>query len=203
MLYDNYRNRILRYAEILKRILRLVPVYIASAVVLVVFFSFVMTVKGTVTQFNYKNHMEYGSDIEYTAISLFGKARFEYSPKGEDAWSATMPELPGEYDVRVVSNGAFGYKIKNMDPLHIYPKRTKITVSADSVQYGEKPLAEADLGKGDRIECENFIFESYSKAKTKIKADYASVKIFNEAGEDVTFAYEIDTPYCEVNIIPR
>ncbi|MBQ8448836.1 MAG: transglutaminase domain-containing protein [Clostridia bacterium] len=203
MLYDNYRKKILQRAAFLRQLLRFVPVIIAGLVVIFSAVTALLLAKGTLTGVSFTNHAEYGSAHEYKANAFLSKAYFEYSPRGQEQWSAETPKNPGEYDVRVVSGGIFGKKYKYIDVLSIYPRRIAVTAEGGEVPYGTTPVATADLGAGDRIVCDKFVYESLVLKETKVKADYASVKIYNSEGEDVSYAYEIDTPYSDVTITPR
>ncbi|MBQ9746317.1 MAG: hypothetical protein IJW21_05795, partial [Clostridia bacterium] len=212
MLYDNYREKILRRAEILRKIIRFMPVIIAAVSVLLVSAVGLTVLKGTVTDVNFTNSMEYGSTPAGSATALLSKAYFEYSPTGAEQWSTEAPALPGEYDVRVVSLNAFGgKKYKYIDVLTVYPKKVDVTVKDPTITYGVNPESGgadtpellADLREGDRIVCGGFIYEDALSVATKIKADVTKISIYNEAGEDVTYAYEIATPYTDVMILPR
>lgn len=203
MLYDNYREKILKRAAFLRKLFRFVPVMIAAFVVLLSAMLAFVLAKGTVTEVNFANHLQYGSTPSFTASAIWSEAYFEYSSLGKEQWSAETPSLPGEYDVRVATRGVFGTRYKYIDVLHIYPRRIDVTMAGSNVTYGTTPLAAASLAAGDRVVCEKFVYESNVLANTKIKADYSTVKIYNAAGEEITDAYEIDTPYADVSISPK
>ena len=131
MLYDNYKRKILRQAEILRH--RFVPVVIVLGVLLLGITAALLTAKGAITGISFKNHMEYGGVPENKVTAFLSSAHFEYTPVGEEEWSREVPKLPGEYDVRVVANGFLGTKIKYVDVLYIYPRRIDVGIEGGTV----------------------------------------------------------------------
>jgi hypothetical protein len=83
-------------------------------VLLTVFIVFAIAA-GTVTDVNFSNSMVYGSGTVNHASAFLSDTSFEYRLKGESEWSSETPKMPGDYDVRVVSNGFFGtrYQFSN------------------------------------------------------------------------------------------
>ena len=203
MQYENYRNKIMRRAAALRRVIHFSPVITAAIIVFAAVFTVLAIAAGTVTDVSFANSAAYGSAPVHSASAFLSKSSFEYRLKGESEWSSEAPKMPGAYDVRVVTSGFFGTRYKNLDTFHVYPRRVSVTADAETIKYGETPLVKAALNHGDRIVCESFVFESNVLANTKIKANASAIKIYNAAGEDVTYAYELETPYSDITVTKR
>jgi hypothetical protein len=161
MLYDNYRNKILQRAQAIRKAIYVSPVIAAVFAIILALLITIAVAVGTVTSISFANNASYGESAPHKATAFLSKAHFEYSPKGEDNWSAETPALPGSYDARVVSKGFFGKHYKYVDVFHIYPRRIDIRIQGGSISYGENPAVNAiGLAEGDRIECGEFIYES-------------------------------------------
>ncbi len=203
MLYDNYRNKILRRAAALRQVIHLSPVITAALIVFITVFTVLALAAGTVTDVSFANSASYGSGPAHSASAFLSDTSFEYRLKGVSEWSSETPKMPGDYDVRVVTKGFFGTRYKELDTFHVYPRRVSVTAAETSIAYGETPLAKAALNYGDKVVCESFVFESNVLANTKIKANASAVRIYNAEGEDVTYAYEIETPYSDITVTKR
>lgn len=152
MLYENYQNKIQRIAEILRRIFRRLPIIIAIASVIFAAIIALTFSKGIITGVSFPESVEYGEAISGSASAFMSKATLEYSKKGENAWSAQIPVMPGEYDVRASAQAAFGMtRYGKVLSFTITPKKISVTVGDSSVRYGDMPNVYAVLANKDRL----------------------------------------------------
>ncbi len=204
MLYDKYQNKILKRASILRKFLRFLPVIIALLCAAVLAAVTVIFTKGIVYSVNIPSSIEYGKIPRCTASALFSEAYLEYSPKGENAWGTEPPIMPGEYDVRAAAKSAFGkIKYKEGYSLTIGKRNISITLGETSAVYGETPDFRAELAFEDTLICEGFHYENVMAESTGVWAEAEKVKIVDKNGQDVTAAYNIDTPVSTLQILPR
>ena len=204
MLYDKYQNKILRRARILQKIYKKLPIIITVLVILIVTAIAVTIAKGTVYGAQIPQSIEYGDFKGCKAYAFLSAVEFEYSPKGEENWNRETPFLPGDYDVRTVSYGSFGaIKYGNTKSFTIMPRKISVELEEKDVIYGIVPPFTADLGFEDTLVCEDFKYENIILKETRVCAETSSIKILDKNGNDVTYAYEISTPYCDVKIAPK
>lgn len=207
MLYDSYYKKISKIADFWKKVFKhIVLICIALGLILATIIAF-MVVKGMV--FDDKNQSEsieitYGGALSLNSNALFSDVVYEYSDDDGKTWSSQPPIFPGEYKVRSVSNGIFGQsRYGKVYSLTISPKEIEVNVVEKEILYGELLSVSADLSYGDTVYCDNFIYEDISKQTTSVLPDIEAVKILNEDGEDITFAYSIKPVSATVSLQPR
>lgn len=199
MLYETYQKRINKIANVLAKILRMLPFIIAGIAVILLTVTVLLAAKGTVTGFQCTTEFTYGSLPECSAKAFLSDVRYEFreAPNGE--WKEGLPKFPGTYSVRAVGLTAFGNDRYSREETVLVLQKTLSVFSETAMEYGDIPKVLADgLVNQDRIVCDEFIFTpsigedssiSDSILSLKVTPDLDAVSIFDENGNDVTSAY--------------
>ena len=226
MLYENYQKKILKVAEVLLKIIRLLPVIIPSIALVVAAIATLLALMGNISGFTCEAETVYGEHVRCEASAFLSKVWYEYSEDGV-TWSEEHPKMPGEYQLRAVSNASFGEK-KYSDPKSFTITKRSLTVSVDNqeIVYGETLSVSADTAYNDVVVCDRFVADdawlstgvatsssagdfassqlnSVSGKKFDIAPEKSSIKILDEQGNDVTDAYVIDTATTEITLKSR
>ena len=193
MRYNNYEQRVDKMVKAKKFILRHLVLIVCLSILAVATVVCLCSIKGTVIEGDAPLSFEYGQDFEYDASAVFNSVTYQFKAEGSDEWTSEVPKEAGEYSVRAVSNGLFGdVRYGEVKTFTISPKSLDVTIKEDSVTYGENPTLQADLAKGDVIECSEFDFADFTKETTTVKPDSESLVIRNSDGKDVTSSYKIN-----------
>ena len=109
MLYEEYRRKMLKIANI-KRVLRRYRVLIVAVLAaLVALTAAFLSVRGIVYDCVHgEESVVYGERPAYSAKALFGRVSYEYAPADSDDWTFEFPKGIGEYKVRGVASRTFG-----------------------------------------------------------------------------------------------
>lgn len=97
MNYEAYQGKVLRVANVLKRIFKHIALIIGviSAVVLLVI-AFLST-KGMILEVGeVKSQITYGENMTFDVDALFSRVEYEYSALESDEWSTDEPTLVGK-----------------------------------------------------------------------------------------------------------
>ena len=204
MLYDRYAEKIRRYAQIRDNILRYkIPIICTLAAIIVAWSGFLIT-KGIITeQISGDSEYVYGDTVSFKAKALFSDVVFEYSSGGE--WSAEVPVLPGEYQVRAVSNQSFGRNnYSDTFSFVINKKQVTLSVKDHSVEWKDIPeITAAGLVKGDVLQGANVTLSGIGVGESVAHIDGNSAVIVNKDGKDMTAAYTVTASDSTVNVVPR
>lgn len=197
MKYDEYKDRILK-------VKKAKTVAFRFRFLILGFFAIVASV--SVTLFNTKgiitsektmerNSIEYGEVFEYSAdafLSSDKNVHYEFSKSELDEWSSEQPIHPGTYKYRAYSYNNYMKKTYgNIHTFTITPKAASISITSDSIDYGNKPeITTEGLINGDSIVDYDFTYDGYGKTLTpEVQVDLASVKVESTSGEDRTDCY--------------
>ena len=204
MLYEEYARKIRRYAQIRDSILRFkIPIICALAAILAAVSGFLIT-KGTVTeQISGDDEYVYGDNLSFGAKALFSDVTYEYFDGAE--WSTDEPFMPGEYQVRAVTERSFGRNgYSDSFSFVISQRSATLSVSDKSVQWKDAPSTRATgLVKGDTLESATARLENESVGDTTADVDCDSAVIRTKSGYDVTAAYILTTQTTDITVIPR
>ncbi len=193
MRYNSYEQRVDKMVKAKKFVLRHLVLIVCLSILAVATVVCLCSIKGTVIEGDAPLSFEYGQDFEYEASAVFNSVTYQFKAEGSDEWTSVVPKEVGTYSVRAVSNGLFGdVRYGEVKTFTISPKSLDVTIKEDSVTYGENPTLQADLAKGDVIECSEFDFADFTKETTTVKPDSESLVIRNSDGKDVTSSYEIN-----------
>ena len=189
MLYENYRKKIIKVADILKTVRKFRVLIITFLIALLCVMAVLLGIQGVVFDMSTPPAaIVYGQPFEYEAGAVMGSVRYEYAEDGSDEWTAAQPVRAGSYKVRAVAKGAFGGDRYGAEhSFTIEPKPIDVTLAESSAVYGEQPLLTADLAYSDVIRCVAFSYD-YSQAEADI-SEGTEIRVFDENGEDVTSSY--------------
>ena len=189
MLYENYRKKIIKVADILKTVRKFRVLIITFLIALLCVMAVLLGIQGVVFDMSTPPAViVYGQPFEYEAGAVMGSVRYEYAEEGSDEWTAAQPVRAGSYKVRAVAKGAFGGdRYGAVHSFTIEPKPIDVTLAESSAVYGEQPLLTADLAFSDVIRCVAFSYD-YSQAEADI-SEGTEIRVFDENGEDVTSSY--------------
>lgn len=213
MLYETYQRKIDRVADILAKLVRLIPLFIAVFAVILATVIGLLAVKGTVSEFSCNVQVNYGSSLNCSANSFLSDVRYQYRDVSDEEWLEGLPNFPGTYAVRAVGTTVFGKdRYSNEKTVVIAPKQ--ITVYPESkMEYGDTPKAiSSGLVGSDRILCDDFIILPYkdgdysnenSIAVMKVTPVQDEIIIQDENGNDITSAYVIQIATQEVSVTKR
>ena len=213
MLYENYQKKINRIADILARILRLLPVIITAIAVMGAAVIGLLAAKGTISQFSCQSEIIYGDSLVCSAKAFLSDVRYEYRMNSEEAWVDGLPKLTGTYAVRAVSEDAFGNpRYGKEEKVVILPKNITVGCMGE-MEYGDAPqaLSQGTVGS-DRIVCENFVMEPCEHGKITnedlirvmdVTPVQEQITVLDENGNDITFAYVIQAEKTEVSVVKR
>ena len=233
MLYENYQKKILKVAEVLAKIVRLLPVIIPSVALVLAAIIALLAVKGNIGNFTCDTDMVYGEYMQCEAKAFLSRVWYEYSDDGVD-WSEEYPKMPGKYWVRAVSNASFGGK-KYSEPISFTISKKSLTVSVadQDIIYGDKLNLSADVAYKDIVVCDRYVADdgwlatgvanessandflsgtnSFLSDLTyngegkvcTITPDKSYIKVLDERGKDVTAAYDIDVITTQITLKKR
>ena len=204
MLYEQYANKIKRYARIRDNVLRFkIPIICVISAALLAWAGFLIT-KGMITeQVSGDSEYVYGEGISFKAKALFSDVTFEYSNGGE--WSEEKPIMPGQYQVRAVSDQSFGRR-NHSDPFSfvITQKPLTLSVTDKTVQWRDVPRVAADgLVRGDSFESAAVALSNQGLGQSDANIDASSAVILNANGDNVSAAYLITAQTGVVEVTPR
>ena len=197
MLYDNYEKKILKVANVLSKIVRLLPLIITVLCVILAAVAGLLIAKGTVVKMSVPDKITYGEIPSVEATAFLSDTRFEYRSASKSTWTEEVPKIPGDYYVRAFAEGAFNsIKYSDEKKITVAPRSVDVWVSSKSVVYGENPSVSTDLAFSDRVECDSFTYDNILLESTAVRPDAAFVRFFDENGNDVSTCYK-------VNIVPK
>ena len=103
MLYDNYRRKVVRIADIWKVIKRFRVLIILVLAAALAAAAALLCVRGIVYDVSEcPAEIVYGEQLGYAADAVFGDVRYDYSKDGQK-WTDTQPGRSGSYRVKPVS----------------------------------------------------------------------------------------------------
>lgn len=205
MLYEEYRRKMLKIANI-KRVLRRYRVLIVAVLAaLVALTAAFLGVRGIVYDcVTGGDSIVYGERPAYSAKALFGRVSYEYASADSDDWSSEFPRGIGEYKVRGVASRTFGAPSYGEEyAFTVEPKKIEVKAASASVVYGEEPPLSAALAEGDRIECSSFEYGDESQKTTSVTPVAEAVAVYDAQGKDVTDCYVIGVLPREISFTPR
>ena len=214
MLYETYQKKINRIANLLAKLLRMLPFIIAGFVAVLLTLTVVLSIKGTVTGFQCEvKELTYGSLPECSAKAFLSDVRYEFRKISDVEWNDGLPKLPGTYSVRAVGKTVFGNDRYSKEETIVILQKTLSVFSETEMEYGDIPkiIAEGLVGQ-DRIVCEEFVCtpvdgddftNSDSILALKVEPDLDSISIFDENGDDITSAYIIQLQKKTVSVKKR
>ena len=205
MQYQNYKNKLIRITEILRKIRHfrvLICACLAALFALIIAF---LGTKGIVYDVEFDNpEIVYGQSVDASSKALFSKPSYEYKSTSGGDWSQTPPTEPGEYKIRAVGVSGFGQRRYSDEfTFTIAPKEILIKVSESEIEYGKELTLSGDTEFNDKITCEAYEYGDYTKDKTTVEPILDKIKITNSLGKDVTSSYVITTEETNLTFIEK
>lgn len=192
MLYDKYKQKMLKFKSALKAVVKHRILVICSALIVLSSATGLTVAKGAV--FNSSkcpSQVVYGETLKYTAKAFLSDVYYEYSENGSK-WTTTAPTLVGDYRVRACSKGAFGsVKTGKERKFSIIPKPIDVTIANSEVEYGSLPEVTASLAYKDTIGSVEYLFENVSLQGSNATPIKESITVLSASGKDVTNCYNI------------
>ncbi len=203
MLYETYQKKINRIADLLAKLLRMLPFIIAGFVAILLSVTALLAVKGIVSGFQCETELTYGSLPECSAKAFLSDVRYEFREMPNGEWQDGLPKFPGTYAVRAVGQTVFGNDRYSKEETVLILQKPLSVFSETAMEYGDLPKIIADgLVEQDRIVCDEFVFapsdgDDFTNEDSilvlKVTPDLNAVSIFDENGNDVTSAYLLQT----------
>ena len=192
MMYDNYVNKIQKLAKIKNIIYKLRFVIIGVFTAIVVLIVSLLANKGKISLFEMPEELTYGDSLNIKSESFMSDISYQYRLEGTSEWHDGLPEFAGVYEVRVVTNAAFGENYSDSKKLVINKKPLGISLKSTTIEYGSYPeLNLSGLTSKDHVEHEIYTYEDVTKTNTIVNLNLEALNIVNTEGIDVTSNYEI------------
>ena len=208
MLYDNYKRKILSVGQVLKVIIKFLPLIITLIAAITVISATLVATKGIVSDIDLtQTTVEYGNGFNPHASAFLSDITYEYSADGIN-WTTDYPDEPGTYHVRAVGNASFGNKrYSNAVTFEIAKRKIEVSIpmGVDFI-YGSRDVYAA-VAEGDFVECGNFVFENIKEidentANADITPVLSTIRIFDSRGNDITKShYDISVVTLDSNVV--
>ena len=196
MLYNEYKSKVLRASDILKKIKKALLVALILACVIgaicAVFTLFSGTFIGKLTCEN----IVYGDEISCSARAFLCDVGYEFKlPDG--SWTDEKPFEAGEYFAVGVTKNRFGM-VRKTGPVSFIIEKRQLTLEipelkwnyGDMVPYKASDIVASGLYPSDKLE--NIDFEVIPLLPGKVSVSIGSVmKILDKYERDVTSSYDI------------
>ena len=171
--YQQYENKIQKVAKIIKFIRRHRIAFAAAFLTLAAVFFCLTYCMGIFTQDIECADLIYGEEMNFSAKAFLTDIRFEYAVSGSDSWTDTTPVIPGEYDIRAVSENLYGKeRYSGTASFTLYARDAEIDIPDTFCEYGDlnqeflKTITQtSNLADGDRLTDMVFSIESESWEK--------------------------------------
>lgn len=152
----------------------------------------------------FANTITYGEPYQPTGTAIFEEVTYEYAVVDTDQWDEIAPIRVGNYQVRGKAKNNFNdYYYGKTYYYSIIPKPIKVSYLNDSVVYGEKPQLNLALTYQDQVSDYTMLVNDYSSRETLMEVDLSSLKIFDSAGDDVTYCYTFTQEPSSFKFLPR
>ena len=153
MLYDAYVVKMKKLVKIRNWIIKYKFLLLAIAVIILAgTISFLASIGSISIVNDCKEEIVYGEKIKFEASAFLKEVTYEYRGDGIRQWTTELPIYPGEYEVRGVAKGFFGNnKYTESQEFKILPKEVSLSVSTNTVQYGDNISLSGSLISGDKL----------------------------------------------------
>ncbi|MBR3618068.1 MAG: hypothetical protein IKN46_05260, partial [Acholeplasmatales bacterium] len=198
MRYADYKAKLIRRKAFIKKLIKFIPLIAVLILGLVAGITILVINYGNVNSVSDYTY-NLGEEIDINGSAFMSKTYTEYYDEVLDIWTDTPMKHAGSHKYRVISK-AKQSKYKEGTYV-IEPKEIVVNVKETSITFGDKPTAISDdLINNDYISSCEFEYESLIYSNTRIKPINDTVKISDEAGNDVTGDYIISSEYQAIEI---
>ena len=196
MKYEEFKTKVNKVNKVNKTLFRFRILVFAFLGAIVTVVMTLYSTKGLITsetKFT-QRIFEYGETFEYGATGFLvpeDGMKYEFCSSDGD-WSETVPTHPGSYSYRPYNYNNYGVKICGTEQAFVInPKTASITISSDSIEYGEKPeVSYVGLINGDTVTSYNIIYEGFGSVDSPIASiDLNSIKVESKDGDDMSDCY--------------
>ena len=203
--YDKYKRKVIKTYKKRKFFKKYKFVLIAIGVILVGAVTTLLIMRGMPAETpELPETLSYGETLEYSVpkAMLGGETgHFEFYNTETKAWEVVAADsfaVPGDYQVKFVSNRVFGATSERELPnVVVSPKEVFVQIKTTSVPYGNSlskddiDLEKLALLDGDSIQSVEFEYDD-TKNKTDVIVKEGTLKIINKNGKDVTKNYSFN-----------
>ncbi|MDE6441719.1 MAG: transglutaminase-like domain-containing protein [Clostridia bacterium] len=205
MLYEQYRSRIAKVADVLGAIRKYRILIILICAFIAALTATLLGVSGIVYDMSEcPAEVVAGEELPYRAGAIFNHVTYEFSVNGSNEWTEQKPARPAEYLVRCVSNDIAGKpRYGKTHAFTIIPRTVVVTADCSSAVYGELPPVKAQLLYSDTITCSEFTYSDYTTATTTVEPVAEAICAYDENGNDVSYTYNFQTQSCQMDFIKR
>lgn len=224
--YDQYENKIKKFAKFRNVLKRFRFLFIAIFALLIAAAATLLVLKGSFSGEIKIASSVYGEEFaDPEGVSAFlSSVSYEYAIEGSDEWNSRKPVKAGKYTVRAVSDKTVGKGYGKSASFEIKPREVVFTIESDSVEYGgipektsllpytEDAVAEgyassdqfSGLVSGDTLDrgALLFLYDDYASERTGVDLDGSSVKIMN-GSDDRSACYVVRHEKKELEITKR
>ena len=195
MLYDQYKNKMIKLNKFKNNLLKFKWPFFTSILILVVTLIVISILKGKSFDIEIADSFTYGDKISYNCNPLMSKVkRFEFRNKNSDLWDSNVPTHVGKYEVRAITDGLFSERISYVKEFEIKKKDLTLDILDTTVEYGKYPDTTTDgLLDNDDISVLQFRYDNLNNTNTLVNLNLNNVKIVNNNNEDVTDCYNISS----------
>ncbi len=193
MIYEAYEQKILRIRKMRDTLYKYKFLILGIIVLIMSCVSgFLIAMGGIVKDLSLKSGYVYGETIRLNASAFMSKVRYEFREE-DGEWSEKVPQMPGHYEARAVTNGSFNtVKYGKTNKFEIAQKRVSLQANGKIV-YGDNPtLSVSGLVGSDKIQesALQFTFSDFQSSFVTAQLVKDSFKIVDWKGEDKTSAYD-------------
>lgn len=205
--YDQYENKIKKYAKFKNFMKRFKFLFIGIFALIIATIATLLAVKGSFSGAIKIADSVYGNPYDDPeGVSAFmSSVSYEYAREGSGEWSDQKPVKAGTYSVRAVSDKTIGKGYGKVTSFTIEPREAEFTIGSDSVVYGSVPNnISLNLLPGDMYDRNAllFVYDDYAAQTTNVDLDGSSVKILNGT-DDRSSCYVVKHEKKELKIEPR
>ncbi len=207
MLYDSYKKKILKWANLRDFLLKHKILVSIILIAIIGIMSTLLYFKGDFTSpLTCNEQFVYGEKLNCKSGAFLAITGYEFKEDGSDKWTRNRPTKPGTYQVRAIANTAFGRNYSNVEIFTISKKNIKISVNEESLPYGDTPTFGGELSYKDYVE-QNQVRYTVSEINYDNTQTYdiykSSIIIKNSNGEDVTNCYNVQVESADVKVLQR
>lgn len=190
MLYESYRQKVLKRAALFNKLKRFRWLFMLLAVFIAALTASLLSVSGLVYDItDCPQTVIYGEELGYRAGAVFNKTALEFAKEGSDEWSGDLRLYAGEYKVRAVSESVAGApRYGKVRKFTVLPKNIEVYADDGGFTYGDEPSFTGDTAYGDKIVCAEYDCDYLSVAAVRV-TPLGGITAVDENGNGVDGCY--------------
>ena len=193
MMYDEYVEKIKKLSNIKNKIYKFRFLILGVLAVIIATVTTLLSIKGNTSELLLPENITYGEKYDASCSALMSSIiGYEHKLEGTDTWEQGLPDKPGDYVVRAVSQRSFGSGYSEEKKISIAKRELKLELENKTITYGDYPRVKTtNLATNDKITNYVFTFDDLTKNKTLIDISLQDITIKNTNDEVVTSCYNI------------